>query len=132
MLSEADTLKTGTRNVSYAQSAAQIADGATQQLSGITSRMQELATQSANGTLSDTQRQALQVEFSELQEEAGRIVSTTEFSGQQLLSGDGFVVQVGSDGGPDSTIQIDNIDIDAALASSGFSSFRLRAAEILA
>ena len=123
MLSEADTLKAGTRNVSYGQSAAAIADGASQQLTGITTRMQELATQSANGTLSDSNRAALQTEFSELQEEANRIVSTTEFNGQQLLSGDGFSVQVGSDGSADSSIQIDNVDVEGALAAQNFNSF---------
>lgn len=129
MLSEADTLKTGTRNVSYGVSAAQVADGATEQLGGITTRMRELATQSANGTLSDSQRGALETEFQELKQEADRIVATTEFNGQSLLNGGGFSVQVGAGGSENDSIAVDNINVDQALTSEGFGGLSISNAE---
>ena len=126
MLSQAGATRVGTRNASYGVSAAQIAEGAAQQLGGITTRMRELAIQSSNGTLSDSQRGALQAEFSALQEEAGRIVSTTEFNGQALLSGGGFSVQADATGDPSTdTIALENADIEGTLASANFDSFRI-------
>ncbi len=73
------------RNVNDAISALNIADGATSQLSQILTRMEELATQSANGVFQNSQRQALNTEAHELQKEYNRIVSTTEFNGIKLI-----------------------------------------------
>jgi len=86
------------RNIGDAQSAIAIADGAMGQLSDIGSRLASLATQSANGTLNDEQRKALQDEFGQLTQEASRIVSTTSFNGKQLLNKEDIVIQAGTDG----------------------------------
>ena len=124
-LAEAGALKVGRRNANDGISAVAIADGATQQLDGITTRMRELATQAGNETLSQGNRDAIQSEFTQLQEEADRIVQTTEFNGQKLLSGDGFSVQVGATGGPEDSIEIDNANVEGVLAAEGFSSFSI-------
>lgn len=84
------------RNVGDASSALAIADGALGQVSEIAIRLQELATASANGTLSDAQRSALQSEYSALSSEVQRISETTTFNGRQLLDGSTTSVQVGS------------------------------------
>ena len=62
LLAEAAVRDVGSRNVSYAQSATDIASGAISQISDISIRLSELAAQSANGTLSTEQRGALQSE----------------------------------------------------------------------
>ena len=77
----------GVRNLNDGISAINIADGAIDGLNTILSRIEEIAMQSANGTLSDTQRTVMQQEVTALQAEWNRIVDTTTFNGQQLLTG---------------------------------------------
>lgn len=125
LLAKSTTLEAANRNISYGYSAAAIAEGATQQISGSLTRMQELATQAANGTLSDSQREAISTEFNALKEEVNRIVGTTEFNGTNLLSGDGFVIQAGADGTSSSQISADNIDIPETLNSESFNSLSI-------
>lgn len=75
------------RNTNNAISMAQVAEGALGQVSGLLSRMRELAVQSSNGDLQTTDRDYLQTEFGQLQSEIDRISSSTTFNGQSLLSG---------------------------------------------
>lgn len=116
----AATLQVANRNTQDAQSAIEIADGAISQVGDIGSRLKELATQASNGTLSDTQRAALQTEFSELSQEIGRITNTTEFNGIKLVTGDEVTAQVGSDSSADSQIKVPGTSI--ATASSDVAS----------
>lgn len=107
LLSNADVRSVAARNMGDAVSMATIADGALEQTSDITMRMSELAMQSSNGTLSDTQRKALNDEFQALRGELDRISSTTEFNGQSLLGGDANVdLQVGTDSSAHSRLQM--------------------------
>jgi flagellin len=75
--------------------------------------MQELALQSANGVYSDTQRAALQQEFSSLAQDIQRISENTEFNGQKLLDGTELSVQVGTDGGSNSTMVVGGVNVKA-------------------
>jgi flagellin-like hook-associated protein FlgL len=77
----------GVKNLNDGLSAINIADGAIDGLNTILSRIEEIAMQSANGTFSDTQRAVMQQEVTALQAEWNRIVDTTTFNGQQLLTG---------------------------------------------
>jgi flagellin len=113
----ATTLKQGSRNVSDTQSALEIADSALGQISDIASRLSELSAQAANGTLSDTQRQALQSEYSELTQEVQRIAETTEFNGKKVLSGDSISTQVGTSSDPSSQVNYGGVDVSALVAS---------------
>ncbi|CAM3870843.1 Flagellin [Vibrio aerogenes CECT 7868] len=83
------------RNSQDAISLLQTADGAMEELTNIAYRMKDLATQSANGTNGQTERDALQAEFTKLGEEATRILQQTTYgSGKALLQGtatDGFL-----------------------------------------
>jgi flagellin len=71
------SLGQASRNISDSSSALAIADGASGQIQDMTGRLQELATQAANGTISDSQRGALQQEFSALTQEIQRVGKTT-------------------------------------------------------
>jgi len=73
------------RNTNDAISLYAIAEGALTSLVGITTRLQELAQQSANGVLSHTQRKSLNGEAQALRKEYLRIVQTTQFNGLNLL-----------------------------------------------
>jgi flagellin-like hook-associated protein FlgL len=75
----------GIRNLNDGISLTNIAEGAMQELTNITIRQRELATQSANGTLSLQQRQALNQEANALVNEFNRITSSTGFNGIKLL-----------------------------------------------
>ena len=80
-------------------------------LTDILTRLSELASESATGTVSDTQRSAIQQEFSQLLSEITRISNATTFNGVQLLSaGTTVAVQVGLDGTTNSQISFNTID----------------------
>lgn len=78
---------TALRNISDGISALNIVDSSLQSQSNIITRLQELATQSANGTLSDRQRSTLNGEYQSLVREFGRIGNTTQFNNINLLLG---------------------------------------------
>jgi len=122
-LSIADALKAdqriagvAIRNANDGVSMIAIADGALAEMGNVLTRMAELAEQSANGTLSTTQRSALDLEFAALGSEIGRIAATTTFNGIALLSGSATVsLQVGFSSA--STSQISYNGVDGTLSS---------------
>ena len=69
-------------------SAVQTAEGALTEVHSMLQRMNELATQSANGTNSDDDRQAIQDEITQLTNEIDRVAETTKFNETYLLKGD--------------------------------------------
>ena len=97
MKSQVRSMAQAERNANDGISLLQTAEGAMNENSGILIRMRELAMQSANGTLGDGERDALQVEFSELTSEIQRIADVTQFNGRNLLDGSEatFTFQVG-------------------------------------
>ena len=85
------------RNTNDGISTIAIADGALGEVANILSRLAELASQAANGTLSTSQRSVVSNEFVALSSEIERIAQVTEFNGIKLLSGTNSVtIQVGT------------------------------------
>jgi flagellin len=84
--SQVKTLTVNERNAGDAISMAQTAEGALGELSNIVLRMRELATQGANGALQSTDRDFIQTEFTNLQSEMKRIMTSTKFNGKQLIT----------------------------------------------
>jgi len=74
------------RNAADGISLSQTAEGALGEVHEILGRMRELATQSANGTLTSTDRGYLNTEFTELKQEIGRIQGAAKFNGKPLLN----------------------------------------------
>src|SRR6266567_500252 len=64
----------------------QVADGALAQVTNLLNRAVTLATESANGTVSNAQRGALDNEFTAIKAEIDRIGSNTTFNGTQVFS----------------------------------------------
>jgi flagellin len=87
LTSQINGLGVAQRNANDGISMAQTAEGSMQASTDILQRMRELALQSANGSNSSTDRDAMQKEVSALQSELTRISETTSFGGQQLLDG---------------------------------------------
>jgi flagellin len=85
------------RNTSDGISMLQTTEGALSQIHGALQRMRELAVQSANGTLTSTDRANIQTEFAQLQTEITRIGGSTKFGNVQLLNADSTIqLQVGA------------------------------------
>lgn len=75
------------RNANDGIAMLQTADGATRQMTAMFVRMRELAIQSANDTNDQNGRDALQIEFSQLQAQIGNTISNTSWNGMKLLDG---------------------------------------------
>jgi flagellin len=94
--SDIRALNQASRNAADGISLVQTAEGALDEVSSILLRMKELAEQSMNGTLTDTDRGYLDSEFTALSEEIDRIAAGTEFNGVTLLNGGlDVLIQVG-------------------------------------
>jgi len=65
--------------------ALQIAEGGLAEITNLVQRQRELAIQSANDTLRDTERKYLNDEFQFLTREIGRIANTTDYNGKNML-----------------------------------------------
>ena len=70
-------------------SAVQTAEGALTEVHSMLQRMNELATQAANGTNSSSDREAIQNEIDQLTTEIDRVAETTKFNETYLLKGNG-------------------------------------------
>lgn len=76
------------RNANDAVSLIQTAEGALNEISGLLTRMRELSVQAATGgTLTTSDRSALNQEFQALESEIDRIVNVTKYNGSNLLNG---------------------------------------------
>ena len=95
----------GVRNLNDGVSLLNIADSALAELSNITIRLRELATQSASGTLGNKQRLALDQEAQALSKEYSRIARTTEFNGRKLFNGDFGDLSLVAGGGRETVIE---------------------------
>jgi len=88
-------------------SAAQTADSSLGVQSQITQRVQELAVQSANGSLTDDQRQAINAEAQQLLQELDSTAQNTTFNGQNLLDQD-VNISLTPEGGTELSIATSN------------------------
>jgi flagellin len=119
MNSQAKGFDVAIRNANDGISMAQTAESAMQAVTDNLQRMRELAVQAANGTYSSGDRSSLDTEYQQLNQEIARVVSGTQFNGQNVLSevSGGFSFQVGA-----GTASTDTITVGSAvtLASATF------------
>ncbi len=94
-------LETAQKNAEDGVALVQTAEGALTEVHSMLNRMVALATQSANGTYSSTNRDEMQKEIKQLNEEIDRISKSANFNGMTLFSGPlvgadkGIVLHVG-------------------------------------
>jgi flagellin len=112
-----------TRNAQDGISAITIAEGAANEISDILQRMRELSIQSANDTMTSTERNYSNQEFQALNDEIDRIANVTNYNRMKLLSG---VSGPGRFGGnsvlwvdANSVVGSDSITISIATLSTG-------------
>ena len=80
------------RNAQDAMSMIQTAEGALESTNSILQRMRELAVQAANDTLTQQDREYIQLEINQLRDEINRIASSTQFNKKKLLDGSASVL----------------------------------------
>ena len=146
MSAQVSGLNMAVRNANDAISMLQTIEGATKEITNMLGRMRELAVQSASGTYTDTDRDALNLEFGALMDEITRIAQNTEWNGQAVLRGNVAVtaenngstndvaethtIQLGSSSGqtmaltintwvPTTTADISESVVNAALSTDG-------------
>jgi len=107
------------RNANDGISMLQTTEGAMDEISNALQRMRELAVQSANGTVSTTDKASLHDEFSALSAEITRITTSTTFNGTQVLTGAASVtLQVGYQNAGDNQIGITMANLTTLTALS--------------
>jgi flagellin len=116
-------MKVAIRNANDGISLAQTAEGALSKIGDNLQRMRELAVQAANDTNGATDRAALDKEYKALASENGRVITSTEFNGQKLLTGTGgtagvFSFQVGAESATDNQISVTTTDTAAAMTTA--------------
>ena len=113
LTAEVQGLATASRNAADAQSMLDTAEGAMQETHSVLLRMRELAVQGANGTLSDTDLDALDAEFQQLEAEVDRIAANTAWAGKNLLTSLAVTFQVGTGNTSNDRISVTMPDADS-------------------
>lgn len=119
-------LNVAIRNAGDGVSLSQTAEGALGSITNNLLRIRDLALQSANGTNSAIDRQALDQEVQQLKAEIKRVSEQTNFNGTKLLDGSFSAVtfQIGSNEGESVTVSIEGSTVDklGAAQTDGISS----------
>jgi flagellin len=89
MTSQINGLNMAVRNANDAISMVQTEDGAMVEVTSMLQRMRELTIQAASGTMSSTDRTALQTEFKNLAAQIQDVGSDTQWNGTAILDGSG-------------------------------------------
>ncbi|MDR1376568.1 MAG: hypothetical protein LBJ22_03575, partial [Synergistaceae bacterium] len=97
MRSQISGLSMAVRNAQDGISMLQTAEGALSEQHSILQRMRELSVQAANDTLTQQDRQYIQLEVDQLKGELSRIATTTQFNKKRLLDGSSAALWSASD-----------------------------------
>ena len=124
--SDVTALSQAATNASHGISVLQTADGGASNISDILQRMKALASQSASGTVTDTERAYIDAEFSQLIDEVDGIATGTRYNGESLLDGSssqynatGVSVMVGSSASDTITLKLESLSSTALGLVSG-------------
>lgn len=107
-------LRQASRNAQDAISMLNVADGALGETHAILHRLREIAVYASTGTLTETEREALQMEFDELVKAIDDIGGNTQFNTMNLLDGsrdeeDPLIIQIGANAGQNMDISFDDM-----------------------
>lgn len=120
------------RNTNDGISMVQVAEGGLSEVSGMVTRLRELAIQSASDSIGDKERGHIQKEVSQLKNEINRVSLSTKFGDRVLLDGSGNTInfQVGIDGDSDiNAISYESSSTNAQLSNLGLDGLDLSAKE---
>ena len=121
---DAVALRQGAKNLADGFSLINTADGAISEQASILIRLREITSQAATGTIGDTERATVNMEFTALRSEFDRIAATSEFNGRKLLDGslssgssDATVIQLGLDSSDNNRFNL-NTEINLSATTS--------------
>ena len=121
---DAVALRQGAKNLADGFSLINTADGAISEQASILIRLREITSQAATGTIGDTERATVNMEFTALRSEFDRIAATSEFNGRKLLDGslssgssDTTVIQLGLDSSDNNRFNL-NTEINLSATTS--------------
>ena len=118
MAGQISGLNMAKRNANDAISMIQTIEGASKEISSMLVRMRELAVQSASGTYSQSDRDALELEFVALRNEITRIQENTKWNGKALMdditagSPNTVNIQLGASSGQTMSIIFEDWSVD--------------------
>lgn len=116
-------LKMAKQNALNAQSLIQVSEGGLNEISNIMIRIRELGVQAASDTVSDVEREFLDMEAKQLISESERIAQSTRFGNKQLLVDEGEEMEfhVGPFGGDENVVRA-TVSADATASTLGVES----------
>ena len=103
----ATALTQSARNANDGVGMMQVADGALAQVTSLLNRAVTLASESANGTVSDPQRTALDTEYTAIMAEIDRIGASTTYNGTNVFSATPLSIYLAADGSTGVNSKID-------------------------
>jgi flagellin len=111
------------KNANDGISLAQTAEGAMIEVSHMMQRMRELAVQASTGTISVSQRDFLNTEFTQLQSQIASTIRDTRWNNMPVLSNAAltFTIQVGTDSGSQ-TVTVTSAGLDGAYTAANITS----------
>lgn len=119
MTSQITGLKLAVRNANDAISMIQTADGALIEVTNLLQRMREIAVQAVSDTNTATDRDYLNLEFTQLRAEVERIADNTQWNGENVLDGSGgassdgaYTFQIGANASQTVSITIADFQLD--------------------
>ena len=123
---DARALQQGSRNLNDGLALVSMLDGALSEQAGILIRLREISSQSATGTIGDTERATLNLEFTALRAEFDRIAESTEFNDRKLLDGTlssssskTTILQIGMDSGANNRFNLNQeLSLNAVTSSN--------------
>ena len=114
MTSQLKGLSMAIKNAGDTVSLAQTAEGALEEVTNMLQRIRELAVQSANGTMNDSDRASLDAEVQALKTEIDRVAETTSFNNRALLDGTfAAKFQIGHEAGQTVSLGIGSVKTDS-------------------
>lgn len=96
MRAEISGLKMNNVNAEQASNIIQVAEGSLNEVNSILIRMRSLAVESSSSTVNNTNREAIQAEFTQLTAEIDRIAAATTYNNEPLLTGYGNTIDTTS------------------------------------
>jgi flagellin len=114
-IAQINGLNQAARNANDAVSLSQTAEGALSEIASNLQRMRELALESANSTLSTSDRVSLNDEYNDLADEISRVATATTFNGTLIIGADtALVFQVGPTPGSANQIILSTLNVASA------------------
>ena len=114
------SLYQASRNASEGNSLLQVAEGGADQISGILSRMKELATQAASANTTQDDRLNIHEEVTTLKEEIDRIAESTKYGTTELINGTFGSTSLSTYGALGGAFDVNSVDVSGAAANTTY------------